>query len=125
MENLLEQLYLLKRDKRGDYERPHKPALLLAVFDLFERGLFKNGQITFTDELRKSFNQIFDVVKKEDSKPTIQNPFFYLSGESFWNLLDENGQELYVSGNVSRAPTLTKLKSSRVELSEEFKTLLR
>ncbi len=75
----LERLYGLRRDKHGSHERPHKPALLLAISDLVERGLVRDNQVPLSPELVETFRRYFNVVRKEDDKPTIENPFYFLS----------------------------------------------
>lgn len=42
----LERLYNLRRDKSGGHERPHKPALLLAILDLLDRGEIDAGVVS-------------------------------------------------------------------------------
>ena len=41
---LYSQLYDLRRGKVGDHERPHKPALLLALIDLVDSGHFADNR---------------------------------------------------------------------------------
>ncbi len=122
--NILEQLYCLKRGKVGTYERPHKPVLLLSVLDLFDQGKVVQNKIEFSKGLEKRFKSLFEIVKKEDSKPTIQNPYFYMSGEPFWDAKDSNDANLYNPGNVSRAPSMKVLRESYATLSEDLYTAL-
>jgi putative restriction endonuclease len=107
----LERLYDLRRDKRGAYERPHKPVLLLSIIDLLDRGLIVRNEISLTDDLVKAFRSYFDVVRQGDDQPSIQNPFYFLSGDGFWSLVPAPGQaQSYVPGSVSRAPTVADLR---------------
>ena len=48
----LGQLDNLKRDRGSGWEKPHKPALLLALVDLMERGLDTS---TTTQPLPRAF----------------------------------------------------------------------
>ena len=98
----LERLYNLRRDKRGSHERPHKPALLLAIIDLLDRGAIQGNAIPLSDELVASFKRYFALVKREDDQPTIQNPFFHLSGDGLWKLVP-TGTDLPDGGDVRRA----------------------
>ncbi len=77
----LERLYNLRRDKRDSHERPHKPILLLAILDLLDRSHLDSNQVALTPELVQSFRRYFDVVRRADDKPTIENPFYFLSGD--------------------------------------------
>jgi putative restriction endonuclease len=110
-EACLERLYNLRRDKRGAYERPHKPVLLLSIMDLLDCGVIAGNTIPLSEELVRTFKCYFEVVRQGNDKPTIQNPFYFLSGDGFWNLVPERGQPpLYVQGSVSRAPSVAELR---------------
>ncbi len=83
----LERLYNLRRDKCRTHERPHKPVLLLAIIDLLDRGIVTQNQIPLTPDLVKTFNSYFAVVRQHNDQPTIENPFFHLAGDGFWDLV--------------------------------------
>jgi putative restriction endonuclease len=103
----LERLYNLRRDKRGSHERPHKPVLLLSIIDLLDRGVIKRNEIPLSDELVATFKRYFDVVRKLNDQPTIENPFFHLSGDKFWHLISPAGHEpLYQEGYASGPPSI-------------------
>ncbi len=109
-ERWLERLYSLRRDKRGSHERPHKPVLLLSIIDLLDRGLVKTNAIPLTDELVTTFKRYFDVVKGADDKPSIENPFYFLSGDGFWQVVPRTGKvPLYKEGYASGAPSVRQL----------------
>ena len=110
-EHWLERLYNLRREKWGSHERPHKRVLLLSIIDLLDRGMIRQNAIPLSDELVASFKRYFAVVKREDDQPTIQNPFFHLSGDRFWKLVPRPGQEpIYRSGATSGAPSVAELR---------------
>jgi putative restriction endonuclease len=110
-ENWLERIYNLRRDKSGSYERPHKPVLLLSVIDLLDRGVIKHNAIQLDEELVSTFKRYFAVVSKHDDKPTIQNPFFHLSGDKFWLLVPLPGEtQIYREGATSGAPSVAELR---------------
>ncbi len=107
----LERLYNLRRDKRGSHERPHKPVLLLSIIDLLDRGVIKGNAVPLSDKLVETFKRYFAVVEQEDDRPTIQNPFFHLSGDGFWQLVPLPGKEpVYHPGSTSRAPSVAELR---------------
>lgn len=121
----LERLYSLRRDSPGRYERPHKPVLLLAIMDLMDRRHIQENRVKFDQELRATFHRYFDVVKKHNDQPTMQNPFYYLSGDGFWHLEGPPGtQTLYVPGNVGRAPTIGALEQTAGHFDEDLWRLL-
>lgn len=111
IEQWVARLYDLRRDKRGDHERPHKPALLLAILDLVESGEVTSNRVPLSDALIDRFKGYFDIVGRGDDRPTIQNPFFHLCGEGFWDLLPQPGERpLYQRGNVTGAPSVAQLR---------------
>jgi putative restriction endonuclease len=107
----LERLYNLRRDKRGSHERPHKPVLLLSILALLDRGQVKANQIALTPELIKTFRRYFDVVRREDDQPSIENPFYFLSGDGFWRIEKPGEGPLYQPGNASSPPSMSILRS--------------
>jgi putative restriction endonuclease len=109
--NWFERLYNLRRDKRGSHERPHKPVLRLAIIDLLDRGVITSNKILLSDELIASFKRHFAVVRKHDDQPSIQNPFYFLSGDGFWQLVPRRKESiLYEPGSVSAAPSVAVLR---------------
>jgi len=126
----LERLYDLRRDKSGSHERPHKPVLLLAILDLLDRGLIRENAIPLTPQLVETFKKHFAIVRQQDDKPTIENPFFHLSGDGFWKLVRDggdgdvdgssNGQPLYVPGNAVGPPSMKVLKAAHGEFDQNL-----
>ncbi|HOY58191.1 MAG TPA: hypothetical protein PK640_08670 [Verrucomicrobiota bacterium] len=112
-DNWLERLCNLRRDKSGQHERPHKPVLLLSVIDLLDRGLLTDNAVPLSDELVATFKRYFEVVRKHNDQPTVQNPFFHLSGDKFWQLVPRPGKEpIYREGYVSGAPGVRQLREA-------------
>ena len=108
--NWLERLYNLRRDKRGSHERPHKPVLLLSIMDLLDRGLIGENKVALNEELVRTFKRYFEVVRQGNDQPTIQNPFFHLSGDKFWELVPAAGETaIYKPGATSGAPSVAEL----------------
>lgn len=52
------------------HERPHKPLLLLAAFDLIDEGLATPERIPWCQELRDRFTARFMLVRKHNDHPT-------------------------------------------------------
>jgi putative restriction endonuclease len=104
-EKWLERLYNLRRDKSGSHERPHKPALLLSIIDLLDRGVITRNEVPLSDELVATFKRYFAVVRKQNDQPTIQNPFFHLCGDKFWRLVPAPGErEIYQKERLRARP---------------------
>lgn len=91
VERLYSQLYDLRRGKSGDHERPHKPALLLALIDLVDSGHFSDNRFVLDEAWRVRFNEYFNLVKTEDDRPNIHLPFYHLIGDGFWRLQPRGG----------------------------------
>lgn len=107
----LDKIYNLRRDKRGSHERPHKPVLLLSVIDLLDHGLIRANEIHLSPELVQTFRRYFSVVRQQDDRPTIENPFYSLSGDELWHLEPQPGQpQLYIPGDVSRVPSVAEIR---------------
>lgn len=107
----LARLYTLRVNKSDSKESPHKPVLLLSIIDLLDRGLIRDNAVVLSDELITRFKRYFAVVAKGKDKPTIQKPFYYLSGDGFWQLVPLPGrQPIYQPGAVSGEPSVTRLR---------------
>lgn len=110
-ETWLERLYNLRRDKCASYERPHKPVLLLSIIDLLDRGVITGNEMPLNEELVATFKRYFAVVRQHNDQPTIQNPFFYLCGDKFWQLVPAPGESpIYREGATSGAPSVAELR---------------
>src|SRR5512138_3059906 len=107
----LERLYNLRRDKSGSHERPHKPALLLAILDLVDKGRVTHNEIPLNEDLVKTFRRYFDIVRQRDDKPSIENPFYFLSGDGFWTLQSSGRSRLYEPGNATSPPSMRILRA--------------
>jgi putative restriction endonuclease len=66
------------------HEKPHKPLLLLAVFDLIDEGLATPEHIPWCQELRDRFSARFLLVKKHNDQNNPNLPFRYLASDGFW-----------------------------------------
>lgn len=110
-EKWLDRLYNLRRDKSGSHERPHKPIFLLSVIDLLDHSVITRNEVPLSDELIATFKLYFSVVRRNNDQPTIQNPFFYLCSDKFWQLVPMTGErEIYQEGSVSGAPSVARLR---------------
>jgi putative restriction endonuclease len=94
----IERLYALKVDtttRDGDgtpHEKPHKPLLLLAAFDLIDQGLATPDHIPWCQELRDRFTVRFELVRKLNDRNNPDLPFRYLAGDDLWIALEADGK---------------------------------
>jgi putative restriction endonuclease len=94
----IERLYALKVDtttRDGDgapHEKPHKPLLLLAAFDLIDHGLATPDHIPWSQALRDRFTARFELVRKLNDRNNPDLPFRYLAGDSLWAAVGPDGE---------------------------------
>jgi putative restriction endonuclease len=94
----ISRLYQLRVDtttKDGDgspHEKPHKPLLLLAAFDLIDEGIATPECIPWSQELRDRFSARFEVVRKLNDRNNPDLPFRYLSGDGIWIAMEADGE---------------------------------
>ena len=120
-QNWLERLYNLRRDKRGSHERPHKPVLLLAILDLLDHGIVTKNEIHLSQDLVKTFNRYFEAVRQQDDQPSIENPFYHLCGDGFWQLVPKAGERpLYEQGKTSATPSIKALREVHGRFDDNF-----
>jgi putative restriction endonuclease len=106
----LERLYNLRRGRHDAYERPHKPVLLLSIFNLVERQLIRTNAAAISDDLITTFKQFFETVRQHNDQPTIENPLFYLQSDGFWTLVPKQGEApLQVSSGAASLGTLRRV----------------
>jgi putative restriction endonuclease len=68
----------------GRHERPHKPVLLLAVFDALASGKAQPNRVEWSAWLRERFRIYFEQVRSHDDGCTPEFPFYHLKGDGFW-----------------------------------------
>ena len=73
------------------HEKPHKPLLLMAAFDLIDEGLAMPDRIPWCQEIRDRFTARFLIVKKHNDQNNPDLPFRYLTGDGFWQPLEADG----------------------------------
>lgn len=93
----------------GDHQRPHKPALLLAIISLIESGKAKGNRFAYEPSLLELFRRYFEVVREGNDRPYCMNPFWRLRQEGFFRHEPRPGREAEVRVRTS-APTLAELQ---------------
>ena len=89
----LKQIATLKVDKASGNPAPHKPLLLLVVFDLAEEGLLEQEILALTGELAFRFCTYWTAVAtRRKQRPDIRMPFHHLKSGGFWAALTGEGK---------------------------------
>jgi putative restriction endonuclease len=96
-----------------DHRAPHKPLLLLALFDLIDQGVINQNRIELTTDLSETFARYWSCVPVGRDRGKILYPFFYLRSDGFWHLVAQLGNEalLTATRQVSSASQLRQLVS--------------
>lgn len=76
---------------------PHKPTLLLAVIEQFEKGKISRNQIYLSPELIATFLKYWSSLVTTDHRSDIALPFFHLTGDKFWYLMANPGFEATIA----------------------------
>ena len=80
-------------DERTTLRAPHKPLLLLAVFDRFAEGAYPTNLIEFDDDLSELFAIYWALVDPPSVHGNIAMPLYHLQSDDFWHLLPRKGYE--------------------------------
>jgi len=125
LEDYLKKLTRLNIGRVGSHERPHKPALLLAIISTVESGRLHGNRICYDPDLYSLFCKYFDVVKTADDAVNMRDPFWRLRTDGFLEHCPNSGFENVVSSQ-STAPTVGQLHQicSHSTLPTEFYDLL-
>jgi putative restriction endonuclease len=73
------------------HEKPHKPLLLMAAFDLIDEGIATPDHIPWCQAIRDRFTARFNLVRKHNDQNNPDLPFRYLAGDGFWKPLEADG----------------------------------
>jgi putative restriction endonuclease len=103
MYNLLLQLTSLRRAPTKFGLAPHKPILLLAVIDGFEKGYLWGKEVPISEELLTSFHDYWKLLVDTQNEAHFYLPFFHLGSEKsgFWQLKQLGDKEIPVTKSNS------------------------
>jgi putative restriction endonuclease len=101
--SLLLQLTSLRRAPTKYRLAPHKPILLLAVIDGFEKGYLCDREVPITEDLLTSFHDYWKLLVDSGNDPNFSLPFFHLSSEpsGIWQLMSLPGKTIPVTKSNS------------------------
>lgn len=103
MSSLLLQLTSLRQGITKYGLAPHKPVLLLAVIDGFEKGYLWGKEVPISEELLTSFHDYWNLLVDSKNDANFSLPFFHLGSEKsgFWQLKPLDGKEIPVTKSNS------------------------
>jgi putative restriction endonuclease len=103
---------------------PHKPLLLLVLFELIENGDLQEPTLLLTPEIAFRFSQFATIVAHRRTKRLdIRLPFHHVSSDGIWSTFTTEGRE----STDSKATYLVKIDAEFFSLSQqaEFRILAR
>jgi len=80
---------------------PHKPILLLSIMDGVEKGYITKERIYITAELIALFKSNWYIWVKTAHTMNFALPFFHLSNEPFWKLIEKAGHQIPLTSKKS------------------------
>lgn len=89
---------------------PHKPLLLVSVFDEFIDNPCKPNLIEPTLQLETRFDSYWEKVIRPSHETTMALPFFHLRTDGFWHLIALPGKEAVLSAPVQVKKSTTALR---------------
>lgn len=101
----------LRVDRASGSPAPHKPILLLSVIELIQQGSIQYNQIFLSPELISTFLKYWTHLGSNTHRSDIAQPFFHLTGDSFWHLSPNPGFESTIAARV-KIKTLSGLKNA-------------
>jgi putative restriction endonuclease len=124
LQKYLHQILRLKRSASNG-GAPHKPILLLSIFELIRKGDITSNQIEITPELVLEFKSNWSKLVTTQHSPNFSLPFFHMRSEPFWRLITNIGMNIPLTSSHS-IKSLNALKESIAfaELDKEFFRLL-
>lgn len=99
--SLLDQVTKLRIGRVGAHERPHKPALLLAILSMVESGRLSENRIAYGPELFELFRKYLEAVRSSDDTVNMLDPFWRLKSDGLLEPQAKPGFERAVAMQTS------------------------
>ena len=123
MQSILKQIISLRRAPTQYGAAPHKPILLLAVIEAFDKGEIDQNWIEITEVLLTRFYDMWKLLVKTGNTPNFSLPFYHLRNEKgeFWKLIEVPGKSIPITkSNSIKSFSALKETVLAARLSEEF-----
>ncbi|WP_430972660.1 HNH endonuclease [Sunxiuqinia rutila] len=123
MTSLLKSITSLRLGQTRYGKAPHKPILLLAVIDGFEKGYLSEPMVPISPELLTSFHDYWKLLVHTPHVPTFSLPFFHLGSEpsGIWQLHTMPGKTIPLTkSNSIKSFKALQATVQAAQLSEEL-----
>ncbi|MBD1915346.1 MULTISPECIES: hypothetical protein [Cyanophyceae] len=90
---------------------PHKPILLLAVMELFERNAIVENRINLSSQLNHTFLKYWSYLGSASHNPDIARPYFHMKSGKFWHLVPKSGFEGVLAAKI-KLKTLAEVREA-------------
>lgn len=104
------QFTSLRTGRIGTHEKPHKPALLLAILSMLESGRLTENRVTYDPELFELFRNYFNLVRGDSDALNMLDPFWRLKSDGLLEHQAKSGYEQAVALQAN-APSLGQLQA--------------
>lgn len=125
IDDYLTKLTGLRIGRVGSHERPHKPALLLAIISMVEAGRIRDNHVRYDPDLYSLFSKYFQAVRTADDSVNMRDPFWRLRTDGLLEHCSNEGFEAAVAAQGD-APTVGQMQQmcSHSSLPDELYDLL-
>jgi putative restriction endonuclease len=76
------------------HRAPHKPILMLSIFDLFDQGELTTNFVTLSHELADVFASYLELAMPSARVVRLFLPFFHMKNDGFWQPIPHPGKEM-------------------------------
>jgi len=115
----------LRRDRKNG-GAPHKPVLLISLIQAYQQGLYQTNKINIIPELVGLFKSNWNSLVETNHQCLFALPFYHMHSEPFWNLIPNEGCELWVKSKSSMrsfSNLITAVKYSQID--EELANIIK
>ena len=98
--------------RQGGHERPHKPALLLAIISLAEQGLLTTNCLQYSPDLFTLFGKYFRAVRTSQDSLNMLDPFWRLRSDGLLSPIPVAGFEGIAAS--AAPPSVSQLREATV-----------
>lgn len=85
----------LKTNNKYSRKSPHKAVLLLAIINLYEKGVLTENDIRYSNTLINEFRTVWNTILVDEQcfHPEMFYPFWFMQSEDFWHVVLNTGYD--------------------------------